>query len=199
MVVGGEKLAYPDDPASPAANLLDTKLIINSTISDSNKGARFMTVDVKNFFLGSEMPRPEYMKIPFSLLPPDIILRYNLHDIVHNNYIYIQINKGMREAGAGAWRFLKMPTEANLCLRLNDVDTFLLNTFIEEINVISNRVLSKIETSENIMMQIVGLFLDPVISGWVDAANAGNTPDDAPLTHEDMYHFIETLAYLSFY
>jgi len=103
------------------------------------------------------------------------------------------------EAGAGAWRFLKMPTEANLCLRLNDVDTFLLNTFIEEINVISNRVLSKIETSENIMMQIVGLFLDPVISGWVDAANAGNTPDDAPLTHEDMYHFIETLAYLSFY
>ena len=47
MVVGGEKLAYPDDPASPAANLLDTKLIINSTISDSNKGARFMTVDVK--------------------------------------------------------------------------------------------------------------------------------------------------------
>jgi len=59
LVVGGDKLAYPDDPASPAANLLDTKLIINSTISDSNKGARFMTVDLKNFFIGSAVPRPE--------------------------------------------------------------------------------------------------------------------------------------------
>ena len=47
LVVGGDKLAYPDDPAPPAANLLDTKLIINSTIFDSNKGARFMTVDLK--------------------------------------------------------------------------------------------------------------------------------------------------------
>ena len=37
---------------------------------------------------------------------------------------------GDSEAGTGAWRFLKMPTEANLCLRLNDADTFLLNTFI---------------------------------------------------------------------
>lgn len=103
------------------------------------------------------------------------------------------------EAGAGAWRFLKMPTEANLCFQLNDVDKFLLNTFKEEINVISNRVLSKIDTSRKIMKQVVGLFLDPIISGWVDAANAGNTQDDAPLTDEDMHHFIKTLAYLSFY
>ena len=106
---------------------------------------------------------------------------------------------GDSEAGTGAWRFLKMPTEANLCLRLNDADTFLLNTFIEEINVICNRVLTKIDTTENIMMQVAGLFLDPVMSGWVDAANAGTTPDDALLTDVDMYHFIQTLAYLSFY
>jgi hypothetical protein len=39
MVVGGDKLLYPDDPASPAASLLETKLLINSTISDAHKGA----------------------------------------------------------------------------------------------------------------------------------------------------------------
>ena len=83
-----------------------------------------------------------------------------------------------------------MPTKANLCFQL-------LNTF--KINVISNRVLSKIDTSRNIMKQVVGLLLNPIISGWVDAANAGNTQDDTPLTDEDMHQFIKTLAYLSFY
>jgi len=93
LVVGGNKLAYPDDPASPAANLLATKFIINSTIFDSNKEARFMTVDLNNFFLGSAMPRPEYMKIPHSLFPPDIISKYKLHGIIHNGFIYIGIKE----------------------------------------------------------------------------------------------------------
>jgi len=41
------------------------------------------------------MPRPEYMKIPYSLFPPDILAKYKLHDIIHNGCIYIQINRGM--------------------------------------------------------------------------------------------------------
>ena len=32
IVVGGDRLSYNDDPASPAASLLETKLVINSTI-----------------------------------------------------------------------------------------------------------------------------------------------------------------------
>ena len=37
MTVGGDKLDYPHDTASPTAALIDTKLIINSTISDYKK------------------------------------------------------------------------------------------------------------------------------------------------------------------
>ena len=49
MVVGGDKLTYHDDAGSPAASLLETKLLLNSTISDADKGARFLSLDLKDF------------------------------------------------------------------------------------------------------------------------------------------------------
>jgi hypothetical protein len=41
------------------------------------------------------MPRYEYMKIPVELIPPEIMIAYNLYDKVHNGYVYIEIQKGM--------------------------------------------------------------------------------------------------------
>jgi hypothetical protein len=46
LTVGGDKLPCDDDAGSPAASLLESKLIINSTISDADKGARFLTADL---------------------------------------------------------------------------------------------------------------------------------------------------------
>ena len=43
IVVGGDRLSYSHDAGSPAASLLETKILLNSTISDSHKGARFMS------------------------------------------------------------------------------------------------------------------------------------------------------------
>lgn len=61
LVVGGDKLPYTADAAAPAANLLETKLLLNSTISQPT--ARFMSIDISNFFLSSTIPEPEFMKI----------------------------------------------------------------------------------------------------------------------------------------
>ena len=36
LTIGGDKLDFFGDSASPAASLLETKLIINSTISDAH-------------------------------------------------------------------------------------------------------------------------------------------------------------------
>ena len=47
--VGGDRLQYPDDTASPAATLLETKLLLNSTILQSAQGAQFMTLGINNF------------------------------------------------------------------------------------------------------------------------------------------------------
>lgn len=103
------------------------------------------------------------------------------------------------EINEGVWRFMKTPRQANLAFHLNAVDKFLFDNFKEEIDVVTGRVFSKINTSSDIMNQIVNLFVDPLISGWLNAANASNLQDDVPLTDEDMRHFIKTLAYLSFY
>ena len=40
---------YPHDTAAPAALLLESKLIFNSTIS--TPGAHFMSADIKDYFL----------------------------------------------------------------------------------------------------------------------------------------------------
>ena len=50
ITVGGDKLTYANDAGSPAANFLETKLLVNSTISDATRGARFMSTDLKDFF-----------------------------------------------------------------------------------------------------------------------------------------------------
>ena len=61
---------------------------------------------------------------------------------------------------------MKTPRQANLDFHLNAVDKFLFNNFKEEIDVVTGRILSKINTSRDIMIQIVNLFLDPLILGW---------------------------------
>ena len=96
IVVGGDRLSYNDDAGSPAASLIETKLIINSTISDNRRGARFFTADIKDYFLATPMSRPEYMKVHIKHFPKDIVEKYNLNNKVSKDgYIYIQIKKGM--------------------------------------------------------------------------------------------------------
>ena len=73
VVVGGGRLSYDEDAGSQATDLLETKLLINSTISDADKGAKFLSADLKDYFLGSPMVKPEYMKVHISRFPDDII------------------------------------------------------------------------------------------------------------------------------
>ena len=96
IVVGGDKLTYEDNAASPAASLLETKIILNSTISDAVRGAKFITADIKDYFLATPMQRPEYMKVHIRYFPQEIISKYNLNDkVTDDNHIYIKIKKGM--------------------------------------------------------------------------------------------------------
>ena len=47
MIVGGDRMEYEGDPSSPVVSLLNTKLFLNSVISDAYKGVRFATTDIK--------------------------------------------------------------------------------------------------------------------------------------------------------
>jgi hypothetical protein len=53
--VGGNLVHYPDKVITPNADLSTVKLLLNSVIS--TPGARFITFDLKDFYLGTPMIR----------------------------------------------------------------------------------------------------------------------------------------------
>mgnify|MGYP006202481245 FL=1 len=62
----------------------------------STQNARYMTIDVKNFYLNTPMVRYKYVQIKLEDIPEEIIREYNLHEKVTNNgYVYVEIQKGM--------------------------------------------------------------------------------------------------------
>ena len=54
-----------------------------------------MGIDIKDFYFNTDMPRYEYMKIPISVIPEEIIDLHNLKPLFHNGYVYVEIRKGM--------------------------------------------------------------------------------------------------------
>ena len=111
MTVGGDRLEYPYDTTSPAASLLETKVLINSVISDASKGAKFCTVDIKDFFLQTIMEIPEYMRIHSKYFTDPIRKKYNIDSkIAEDNYVYCKIKRGMyglKQAARLAYDLLK--------------------------------------------------------------------------------------------
>ena len=65
--VGGDKLDYEENESSPAVSLLDTKILSNNVISDTDKGAIYCTADIKNFYLNKPMKIYRCTKIPIYL------------------------------------------------------------------------------------------------------------------------------------
>ena len=57
-------------------HLLETKILINITISDASKGARFMCMYIHDRFLATSMKNLEYMKVKYKHFPQDIINKY---------------------------------------------------------------------------------------------------------------------------
>ena len=109
MTVGGDLLDCEEDPSSPAVSLLDTKIMLNSVISDAHKGARYCTSDIKNFYLNNPMKKFRYMKIPLKYIHKEIMDEYNIQDIQSNGFVYVEIRKGMyglKEAGIIAFKRL---------------------------------------------------------------------------------------------
>eukprot|EP00804_Cyclotella_cryptica_P016108 CCRYP_004214-RA/>CCRYP_004214-RA protein AED:0.22 eAED:0.20 QI:0/0/0/1/0/0.66/3/0/877 len=94
LTVSGNRITYPGDCGTPTADMLTTKILLNSVIS--TKGARFMTIDIKDFYLNTPMVRPEYMRLKLSDIPDHIIKLYKLDKLVTTDgYVYVLIQKGM--------------------------------------------------------------------------------------------------------
>ncbi len=76
FTVGGNHINYPGAVATPTAEMLVAKMLFNSIIS--TKGAKFMTMDISNFYLMTPLKRPEYIRIKLTDIPKEIIDEYKL-------------------------------------------------------------------------------------------------------------------------
>ena len=94
MTIGGDRLEYPDETSSPTASLVETKLLINSVISDHKlQNAKFCSIDIKDFFLATPMVKAEYLRTHKRYFSPEFTNTYKLHDKMHNGYIYCKVKK----------------------------------------------------------------------------------------------------------
>jgi hypothetical protein len=93
LTVGGNLIQYPVDVSTRSTDLTTSKCLWNSTIS--TEGAKYMCLDVKNFYLDTPMDSFEYIRIPIKLIPQQIIVQYNLLPLVSDGYVYIEVQKGM--------------------------------------------------------------------------------------------------------
>ena len=94
LTVGGNRIMYPGDVSTPTVEMMTVKMHLNSVIS--TKGARYCTIDIKDFYLNTPMERPEFMRMKITELPPEFVALYKLNDIAdQNGTVYMRIQKGM--------------------------------------------------------------------------------------------------------
>jgi hypothetical protein len=112
LTVGGDKLDYSGDVATSTADITTFKILINSTLSIED--AAMMMMDVKYYYLGTPLPRFEYMKMLLSRFPEEIVQKYNLTSFAVDGWVYIEIRKGMyglKQAGLLAKQILQTRLE----------------------------------------------------------------------------------------
>ena len=94
ITMGGNLVNYPDDYRTPTADLLMVKLMPNSVISTVN--AKFMTIDLKDFYLMTPMTRYEYFRMKLELFPQDVINKNKLRlKVDSNGNIFCEVKRGM--------------------------------------------------------------------------------------------------------
>jgi hypothetical protein len=108
ITAGGNLINYPGELTTRTADLTTPKLMWNSVLS--TEGAKYMCLDIKNFYLTAPLDWFEYMKMPLSLFPSWIKEQYNLEQHAKNGFVYIEIRRavwGLPQAGILANKLLR--------------------------------------------------------------------------------------------
>jgi hypothetical protein len=85
--VGGDMLDYSCDVATSTADITKFKILINSTLSTTD--AAMMMMAIKNYYLGTPLPRYEYMRMLLSRFPEETVNKYNLTALAVDGWVYI--------------------------------------------------------------------------------------------------------------
>jgi hypothetical protein len=94
ITLGGNLVNYPGNVGTRTADMLTVKLLFNSVIS--TPGAKFMSLDISNFYLMTPLDRYEYVRMNLSDFPDEVIDQYKLRDIATSDgSVYTEIRMGM--------------------------------------------------------------------------------------------------------
>ena len=86
LTVGGNLIVYPGYVSTP------TFIVWNNVVSIPNY--KYMCIDII-FYLGTQLTRYKYIYMYITLIPYNIIQKYNLLLLVINGFIYLEICKVM--------------------------------------------------------------------------------------------------------
>ena len=94
LTLEGDHINYPEDCITPTADLLLIKILLNQVIS--TLGAKFMTADIKHFYLKMPLKRYEYVRLKLNNIPDEIIEEYKLHEkATPDGFVYLEVQKAM--------------------------------------------------------------------------------------------------------
>ena len=85
ITFGGNLINYPGELTTGTAELITSKIIWDSVLSTQD--AKFMTLDIKLFYLNTPLDRYEYMKMPIGVIPQHIIDQYDLSAKAKNGFV----------------------------------------------------------------------------------------------------------------
>jgi hypothetical protein len=108
LIVRGDRLDYTGKVVTSTADITTFKILINSTLSTED--VEMMVMDIKKYYVGTPLPRYEYMRLHLSIIPDEIITKYNLRAILVGGWVYLEICKGMyglKQAGLLANQLLQ--------------------------------------------------------------------------------------------
>ena len=100
ITAGGNLVKYESSPSVRTADLDTAKLHWNSVIS--TPGAKYMCLDIKNFYLTAKLDYFEYMRMPLSLFPKWTQKQYNLKALALDGYVHLEMRRavwGLPQAG----------------------------------------------------------------------------------------------------
>lgn len=79
---------------TPTTDMVLFKVILNSV--DSTPRAKFMIIDLANFYLDMPMKRPKYVKLPLTNIPTKVVREYKLlKKATKDVFLYVKVQKEM--------------------------------------------------------------------------------------------------------
>ena len=72
ITIGGNTIAYFGDTGTKTGSLELVKCVLNSVVSRPK--AKFMTIDISNYYLNTPLDRPEFCRIKLEVIPQQLLM-----------------------------------------------------------------------------------------------------------------------------